>query len=185
MYDLTHQFAYRFSSMRLSMDCSDRRLPPREIFTMFDECIYFNATAIARIVEREWSTAYSAFNLSPLQALAIRVIVMAPGITPTRLTQTLVISRSTASRLIDGLHRRHFVDRQYTKVNARECLILPTSAAVKLRYALEQAELAASESVTEKIGVALAHTALGYMLGMREALLGRSSSAKASESAVE
>lgn len=148
---------------------------------MFDESIYFNATAFARIVEQEWSTAYSAFKLIPMQALAIRAIVMSPGITPSRLAKVLVISRSNASRLIDGLHKRYFVERQYTRIDARECLLSPTPAAVQLQCALEQAELAASKRLAEKIGFVLAHTGSGHMLDMRNALLGRSLTANANE----
>jgi hypothetical protein len=47
---------------------------------MFDHCIYFNTTALARALEREWTAAYKPFGLTPPQGFMLRAVLAKPGI---------------------------------------------------------------------------------------------------------
>ena len=39
---------------------------------MFDHCLYFNTTALARLLEKEWTAAFAGFDLTPPQAFLLR-----------------------------------------------------------------------------------------------------------------
>ena len=47
---------------------------------MFDHCFYFNTTALARILEREWTRAFKPFGLTPSQAFMLRVVLEKPAL---------------------------------------------------------------------------------------------------------
>ena len=42
---------------------------------MFDHCLYFNTTALARVVEREWAAAFKPFGLTPPQGFLLRLVL--------------------------------------------------------------------------------------------------------------
>ena len=47
---------------------------------MFDHCLYFNTTALARLLEKEWSAAFASFELTPPQAFMLRLVLDQPGL---------------------------------------------------------------------------------------------------------
>jgi len=51
---------------------------------MFDDGLYFNATSLARKLERLWSQAFHPFGLTPAQAFMLRVILDQPGASSAR-----------------------------------------------------------------------------------------------------
>ena len=69
---------------------------------MFDQCLYFNTTALARVLEREWTKAFKPFGLTPSQAFMLRAILDKPGLLQSELAAGLAISRPTATRSLDG-----------------------------------------------------------------------------------
>src|SRR5437016_3065805 len=38
---------------------------------MFDHCLYFNTTSLARVVEREWTKAFKPFGVTPSQGFLL------------------------------------------------------------------------------------------------------------------
>jgi DNA-binding MarR family transcriptional regulator len=122
---------------------------------MFDHCLYFNTTALARQLERLWSEAFKPFGLTPSQAFALRAVLQKPGMLHSELADTLKIARATASRAVDGLQARALVERLPTKRDGRDWEIHPTSQAGELREALD----AASGKVTERMKAELGESA--------------------------
>jgi DNA-binding MarR family transcriptional regulator len=114
---------------------------------VFDGCLYFNGTALARLLEREWTRAFAPFELSPPQGFMLRSLIERPGLSQGELAEALTISRPTATRLLDGLERKGLVRRVVAAEDRRESLIHPTSAALKLGPALN----AASGQVTRRL----------------------------------
>jgi MarR family transcriptional regulator, temperature-dependent positive regulator of motility len=114
---------------------------------VFDGCLYFNGTALARLLEREWAQAFLPFELSPPQAFMLRMLIERPGLLQGQLAQALTISRPTATRLVDGLERKGLVRRAIPESDRRECSIHPTPAALELGPALN----AASRKVTKRL----------------------------------
>jgi DNA-binding MarR family transcriptional regulator len=106
---------------------------------MFDHCIYFNTTALARSLEREWANAYKAFGLTPPQGFMLRAVLAKPGIVQSELASELAISRSTATRTLDGLQKLMFIERRLTASDGRETAIHPTGEALQIKDSLNAA----------------------------------------------
>jgi MarR family transcriptional regulator, temperature-dependent positive regulator of motility len=114
---------------------------------VFDGCLYFNGTALARLLEREWAQAFAPFELSPPQGFMLRVVLERPGLLQRELAEALTISRPTATRLLDGLERKGLIGRHVAEGDRRESLIHSTPAARKIGPALN----AASGQVTRRL----------------------------------
>lgn len=114
---------------------------------MFEHCIYFNTTALARTLEREWAKAFKPFGLTPPQGFMLRAVLLQPGILQSELAAALAISRSTATRTLDGLQKLGFVERRPTESDGRELAIYPTPEAVGVRDRLN----AASANLTKRL----------------------------------
>jgi len=114
---------------------------------MFDECLYFNTTCLARQLEREWTVAFKPFDLTPPQAFMLRAVLRSPGLLQHELADRLDIARPTATRAIDGLVKKDLIERRSTTADRRESAIYPTAAAEALQAALD----AASGAVTARL----------------------------------
>lgn len=121
---------------------------------MFDHCLYFNTTALARSLEREWTLAFKPFGLTPSQAFMLRVVLARPGLLQSELAQALSISRSTATRTLDGLQRLGFLERKATDRDGRESAIEPTATA----FAIHEGLNLASGEVTRRLKKAMSAT---------------------------
>ncbi len=118
---------------------------------MFDRCLYFNTTALARALEKEWARAFKPFGLTPPQAFMLRAVLTRPGLLQSELAETLSISRSTATRTLDGLQRLGLLERKGTEHDGRESAIEPTVQGKALHAALD----AASGEVTRRLKKAM------------------------------
>jgi DNA-binding MarR family transcriptional regulator len=114
---------------------------------MFDSCLYFNTTALARVVEREWTTAFKPFGLTPPQAFLLRLILAKPGQSQHELAHELTIARPTATRLLHGLQALDLIVRREAPHDARHWAIYPTPSALEIHAALNTA----SGQVTQRI----------------------------------
>jgi DNA-binding MarR family transcriptional regulator len=114
---------------------------------MFDHCLYFNTTALARVVEREWAAAFKPFGLTPPQGFLLRLVLARPGLSQHELASELTIARPTATRLLDGLQAQGLVERRDAERDARHWSVFPTPAAQAIGASLN----AASGQVTQRI----------------------------------
>ncbi len=119
---------------------------------MFEECLYFNSNALARTVTRIWTEAYKPFDLSPPHAFMLRVILAKPGLMPRELATTLSLSRSTVTRFLDNLEKRHFLVRKMAAQDGREVHVYPTQKAIAIHEALDQTGEKLSKLMGELIG---------------------------------
>jgi DNA-binding MarR family transcriptional regulator len=87
---------------------------------MFDHCLYFNTSALARQLEREWSAAFAPFELTPPQGFILRAILHKPGLQPREIAQMLVIARPTTTRILDGLEAKGLIERHSSERDGRE-----------------------------------------------------------------
>jgi MarR family transcriptional regulator, temperature-dependent positive regulator of motility len=106
---------------------------------MFDHCLYFNTTALARRLEREWAAAFKPFDLSPPQGFMLRAILATPGVPQRELAATLAIARPTATRALDQLSEKGFVKRGTSADDGREVFIFPTAKASEIQVRLNEA----------------------------------------------
>ena len=114
---------------------------------MFDHCLYFNTTALARLVEREWAAAFKPFGLTPPQGFLLRMVLERPGLSQHELASELTIARPTATRLLDGLQALDLIERRDAAFDARHWAVFPTPAA----HAIQAGINAASGQVTQRI----------------------------------
>lgn len=114
---------------------------------MFDHCLYFNTTALARVVEREWATAFRPFGLTPPQGFLLRLVLAKPGQSQHELATELTIARPTATRLLDGLQTLGLIERREAPHDARHWAVYPMPAAHEIHAGIN----AASGQVTQRI----------------------------------
>ncbi len=137
---------------------------------MFDHCMYFNTTALARRLEREWTTAFQPFDLTPPQAFMLRAVLERPGMLQHQLADLLDIARPTATRALDGLAAKALVERHHVKRDGRELEIHPTAAAVKLKKKLTEASGAVTTKLKRLLGADGFATTVESVKGVRSAL---------------
>ena len=113
---------------------------------MFEHCLYFNTTSLARKLEREWTQAFKPFALTPPQAFMLRVILQRQTALQNELANEMNITRSTATRTLDGLQKLGYIKRLANTNDGRELQIQPTAKAEKIKDALNNA----SGEVTKK-----------------------------------
>ncbi|MDB5774045.1 MAG: putative Bacterial regulatory protein MarR [Herbaspirillum sp.] len=121
---------------------------------MFDHCLYFNTTALARVLEREWTKAFKPFGLTPSQAFMLRVVLQRPGLRQSELADAMAISRSTTTRTLDGLQKMALLERRNTGIDGRQSQIEPTARAVALHAQLDAASGEVTRRMKRELGLA-------------------------------
>jgi DNA-binding MarR family transcriptional regulator len=119
---------------------------------MFDHCLYFNTTALARVLEREWTKAFKPFGLTPSQAFMLRVVLEKPGLLQSELAQEMIISRPTATRTLDGLQKLGLLERRATETDGREYAIHPTRSSLAMKEAINSASAEVTLRLKKKLG---------------------------------
>lgn len=137
---------------------------------MFDHCLYFNTTALARALEREWSAAFKPFGLTPSQAFMLRVVLEQPGMLQSEVASMLSISRSTATRTLDGLQKQKLVERRTTERDGREFAIHPTAAARAMKAALNTASGEVTARLKKQLGATCFSDTVSKVKGIRSSL---------------
>jgi DNA-binding MarR family transcriptional regulator len=137
---------------------------------MFDHCLYFNTTALARLVEREWTLAYKPFDLTPPQGFVLRAVLNRPGLLNRELAELLGIARPTATRLLDNLDAKHLIERRPSEGDGREWNIFPTEAGLALKAPITKASAEVAKRVRGQVGEQNFDAVVGTMRGIRDAL---------------
>jgi MarR family transcriptional regulator, temperature-dependent positive regulator of motility len=119
---------------------------------MFDHCLYFNTSALARRLEREWTVAFAPFELTPPQAFMLRAVLDRPGLLQGELADAMKIARPTATRALDGLEHKALVQRRNRAGDGRELEIHPTVKATVLQAALIEASGAVTARLKKLLG---------------------------------
>lgn len=114
---------------------------------MFEQCLYFNTTSLARQLEREWTRAFKPYGLTPSQAFMLRVILSKGVIISTDLSLELNISKATCSRTVEGLITLGFVTKIQGDTDGRSHELHPTPKANNISVEINKA----SSEVTKKI----------------------------------
>jgi len=100
---------------------------------MFDACIYFNVTALARVLKRIWDEAFSRVGLSPSHAYVLLLVIEKPGIVQSEISTAMELTPSTVSRFIDTLAGKGLVTR---RTEGKVAHVDPTPAGTALQSEL-------------------------------------------------
>lgn len=137
---------------------------------MFDHCLYFNTTALARRLEREWATAFEPFDLSPPQGFLLRAILAAPGVPQRELAAMLAIARPTATRALDQLSDKGYIERKASAGDGREVCIFPTDKASAIQVRLNEASGRVTHRLKRFLGEEVFEETVAKVRGVRSAL---------------
>jgi len=137
---------------------------------MFDHCLYFNTTALARRLEREWTDAFAPFGLTPAQAFMLRAVLARPGLVASELADVMAIARPTATRALDGLEKLGLIVRQPTGTDGREVAVFPTEEGANLKRTLNDASGAVTNRLKRLLGNDSFVDAVSKIKGVRSAL---------------
>ncbi len=137
---------------------------------MFEHCLYFNTAALARRLDKEWSTAFKPFDLTVPQAFMLRAVLERPGILPRELADAMVIARPTVTRALDGLQAKGLILRRSLEYDGRELQVHPTELAVAMKEPLNFAAAAVTARLKKVLGAGEFAETVVRVKGIRSAL---------------
>jgi DNA-binding MarR family transcriptional regulator len=137
---------------------------------MFDHCLYFNTSALARRLEREWTEAFEAFDLTPPQAFMLRAVMDRPDMLQSELSEALSIARPTTTRALDGLEAKGYIERRRSVDDGREISIRPTLKAIRVKASLNEASGAVTAKLRKALGSGEFTDAVTTVRSIRSAL---------------
>ncbi|MBU3588022.1 MarR family transcriptional regulator [Polynucleobacter sp. 31A-FELB] len=137
---------------------------------MFEQCLYFNTTSLARQLEREWTGAFKPFGLTPSQAFMLRVVLDKAPLLQSELALEMNISRPTTTRGLDGLERLGLIKRVASQKDGREQEIHPTKKAVEMKDAINAASGTVTKRLKKMLGTNHFEDVVGQLRGISSAL---------------
>ena len=139
-------------------------------YPMFEQCLYFNTTSLARQLEREWTSAFKPFGLTPSQAFMLRVVLDKAPLLQSELAKEMNISRPTATRALDGLERLSLIKRLPSEKDGREQEIHPTKKAMEMKVTINSASVAVAKRLKKSLGTSHFEEAVDQIRGISSAL---------------
>jgi len=137
---------------------------------MLDHCLYFNTTALARQLEKQWAKAFAPFELTPPQAFLLRIVLDRPGLMQCEIASALAISRPTATRALDGLMAKGLIERRSSGRDGREQAIFPTAPAISMHMQLNEASGQVTRQLKKLLGADVFADTVTKIRGVRSAL---------------
>ena len=137
---------------------------------MFEQCLYFNTASLARQLEREWTSAFKPFGLTPSQAFMLRVVLNKASLLQSELASEMNISRPTATRALDGLERLSLIKRVASDKDGREQEIHPTKKAIEMKDAINAASAAVARRLKKSLGTSHFEDAVDQIRSISSAL---------------
>lgn len=137
---------------------------------MFEQCLYFNTTRLARQLEREWTNVFKPYGLTPSQAFMLRVVLDKAPLLQSELAKEMNISRPTTTRALDGLERLAMIKRATSEKDGREQEIHPTKKAIDMKDAINEASGAVTKRLKKVLGANHFEEIVGQLRGVSSAL---------------
>lgn len=119
---------------------------------MFEHCLYFNATSLARKLEREWAAAFEKFKLTPAQAFMLRVVLGKKTALQYEIAKEMNVTKSTATRTLDRLEKLNYIKRVVSQKDRREYEIHPTAKAMQIQMELNAAGAELTKKFKQQLG---------------------------------
>jgi DNA-binding MarR family transcriptional regulator len=139
---------------------------------VFDHCLYFNTTALARLLDRAWTAAFAGFELTPPQGFLLRLVLDRPGLSQRELADAMTIARPTATRVLDGLETKKLIVRRASEADGREQRIHPTPGAEAIRDDLNAASASVTRRLKQLLGPQMFEQTVGKLRAVRAAIGG-------------
>ena len=117
--------------------------------TPYSACLLFSANALARAVTAIGDDEFGRFGLSYSHAYLLCEVVQQPGVGPSELSETLYLSPSTITRLVEKLEQKQLVRRES---EGKKTLIFPTAEGEALQPEITKAWKQVGTRCSEVIG---------------------------------
>lgn len=118
------------------MNGVDQVVTEEKTTTRYSACLLFSANALARAITAIGDEEFGRFGLAYSHAYLLCEVVARPGITPSELSETLHLTPSTITRLVEKLEQKQLVRRE---TEGKKTLIYPTLAGEDLQPAVTEA----------------------------------------------
>jgi len=115
----------------------------------YSACLLFSANALARVITAIGDEEFGRLGLAYSHAYLLREVVDQPGVTPTQLSNTLFLTPSTITRLIEKLEQKQLVERRAEGKNTK---VFPTIKGEQLRDEVVAAWLRTWDRYSNAIG---------------------------------
>lgn len=102
----------------------------------YSACLLFSANALARAITAIGDEEFGRFGMCYSHAYMLCEVVAQPGITPSELSETLCLTPSTITRLVEKLEQKRFVRRES---EGKRTLIYPTAEGESIQPEISQA----------------------------------------------
>jgi len=122
--------------------------------TTYCKCLYYSANALARVITKMAEEEFSAVNLAPSYAFVVMSVNKRPGILAGELAETMMLTPSTVSRLLEKLEVQQLVKRH---TEGRITMIYPTPKSVEINQAIMVAWEKLYQRYTNVLGKEAAH----------------------------
>ena len=117
--------------------------------TRLSGCLLFSANALARAITAIGDEEFGRFGLSYSHAYVLCEVVDQPGVTPSELSQTMYLTPSTITRLVEKLEQKRLVRRE---TEGKKTLIYATAEGETLRPAIAEAQQRAGVRYAQAVG---------------------------------
>ncbi len=112
-------------------------------------CLYFSASALARIITKMAEEEFASTGLTPSYAFLVMSINANPGIQPKDLSAEMQLSPSTITRLIEKLEHKSLVER---KTVGKTTEVYPTEKSVILGKTIKESWMNFYKRYAEALG---------------------------------
>lgn len=110
--------------------------PEEKTATRYSACLLFSANALSRAITAIGDEEFGRFGLCYSHAYLLCEVVAQPGISPSQLSETLCLTPSTITRLVEKLEQKRLVRRES---EGKKTLIYPTPEGEVLQPAVAEA----------------------------------------------
>lgn len=112
-------------------------------------CLYYSANALARVMTKLADEEFGITQLAPSYAFLLMIINDKPGIQPKEISNKMMLTPSTVTRLIEKMEFRGFLER---KVTGKYTEVYPTEKSLEINPKIKQAWLNLFSRYVELLG---------------------------------
>ncbi len=99
-------------------------------------CLYYSTNALSRIITKMAEEEFSITQLAPSYAFLLMIINEKPGSGPKEISQKMMLTPSTVTRLIEKMEGKGYVSR---KINGKFTEVYPTQKSTEIDNKIREA----------------------------------------------
>jgi DNA-binding MarR family transcriptional regulator len=112
-------------------------------------CLYFSSNALARMMTKIANEEFKSSGVSTSYAFLLMTVNEKPGIQPMEISQQMMLTPSTVTRLIDKLENKRYLKREYV---GKQVKVFPTEKSLVLDKKLRESWLNLFKKYSDILG---------------------------------